>query len=180
MGKPKSPEHKEKIRQALLARGKGVADKTCSGCGECKPRDQFGLRKEEGYSRSKCKACERAAALAWRAANPYRVAENNRRASLRRWYGLDEERYGALLSAQGGVCAICRGTNRAGKRLFVDHCSSSGVIRGLLCNLCNMAIGALRHDADTIKRAALYVTNPPNRIEAAPSMPSGVRRLLKP
>jgi hypothetical protein len=43
--------------------------------------------------------------------------------------------------AQGGACAICRSEPEVNKPLAVDHCHATGVVRALLCNLCNLQIG---------------------------------------
>jgi len=45
---------------------------------------------------------------------------------------------GEMLSAQGGVCAICR--NASGQTLHVDHDHKTGYARGLLCRDCNRGI----------------------------------------
>jgi hypothetical protein len=55
-------------------------------------------------------------------------------------YGITVEQYDAMLGAQGGTCAICGGTN-PNRPLAVDHDHVSGLVRGLLCNGCNILIG---------------------------------------
>jgi len=55
----------------------------------------------------------------------------------RMWrYGLNPEQYRQV--TEGG-CWICAGT----KRLSIDHCHMTGVIRGLLCHKCNILAGWL-------------------------------------
>src|SRR5438270_7081083 len=53
-----------------------------------------------------------------------------RRHHLRTYYGLTLEEYDALYAAQNGCCAMCRQPRRI---LEVDHCHSTGKVRGLLC-----------------------------------------------
>jgi hypothetical protein len=65
-----------------------------------------------------------------------------------------------LLQEQCGCCAIClrpgsSGLGRVG--LSVDHNHETGRIRGLLCDHCNHAIGAMREDVERIKRAIAYL-----------------------
>jgi hypothetical protein len=45
----------------------------------------------------------------------------------------------ALRRWQAGVCAVCSASPR---RLLVDHCHRTGLVRGLLCTSCNTAEGA--------------------------------------
>lgn len=59
--------------------------------------------------------------------------------------------------AQGGVCKICRRPETQRKRLAVDHCHTTGAVRGLLCITCNAEIGHLLDDPEIIRRAADYV-----------------------
>lgn len=174
MGFQHSQEHREKIRQALLARGKGRQDKRCSSCELVKPRSQFGLR-PNGYSRSACLSCDLAAAKAWRKANPQKVQALNQRTNLKRYYGITEADYTAMFNAQGGVCAICRKPPNASThaRLYVDHCHGTSRIRGLLCNGCNRGIGYMHHEVARLRAAADYLLSPPANLIAEPQLPSG-------
>jgi hypothetical protein len=60
---------------------------------------------------------------------------------LRQQYKLTPAQYTALVEAQGSVCAICAKTPAPGRRLHVDHCHATGVVRALLCNKCNLNVG---------------------------------------
>lgn len=59
----------------------------------------------------------------------------------------------ALRRWQDGACAIC---SARPKRLLVDHCHRSGLVRGLLCTSCNTAEGL--RDAPSF---AAYRSHPP-------------------
>lgn len=85
------------------------------------------------------------------------------RASNLKRKGVTEQQYGALLTAQGGACAICRRTKpRSDQKNFaIDHCHATGVVRGLLCSRCNMALGLLDDSQEMLSRSAAYLTNPP-------------------
>jgi hypothetical protein len=78
-------------------------------------------------------------------------------------YGITAEDYWAIYEFQGGVCYICRrakGTGR--KKLSVDHCHKTGVVRGLVCGPCNRdVLGHLRDDTAALQRAIDYLTSPP-------------------
>lgn len=69
-----------------------------------------------------------------------------------------------MAQAQGYVCAICLQPEREVdyrtgnvKALAVDHDHTTGQVRGLLCFLCNTAIGKLGHSAVRLRRAAAYM-----------------------
>lgn len=81
--------------------------------------------------------------------------EYERSAALRK-FGLTIADYDALAKEQNGVCAICGGVNRD-RSLAVDHDHDNGIIRGLLCGRCNMAIGLMSDNADILRKAALYI-----------------------
>ena len=69
---------------------------------------------------------------------------------------LTEDEYKAMLEAQGGVCAICNEKPKSG-RLAVDHIHGTERVRGLLCNLCNPALGLFKDDPDRLKAAIEYL-----------------------
>lgn len=80
----------------------------------------------------------------------------------RRRFGLSAIQYWAIWDEQGGLCRICcRPETRqlSGKTtlLAVDHCHTTGVIRGLLCHRCNRVLGLMRDDSVAIARASQYL-----------------------
>ena len=76
-------------------------------------------------------------------------------------YGIDYNAYAYLFNTQGGRCAICSqppsGTGRQSGSLHVDHDHVTGKIRALLCNHCNVGLGALRDDPALLIAAAEYI-----------------------
>lgn len=81
-------------------------------------------------------------------------ARRARSAQLMYRYGITIEQFEELLDAQGGRCAICGDGN---ERLHVDHCHTTGRIRGLLCGKCNRGLGLLRDNPDILERGAEYL-----------------------
>lgn len=84
--------------------------------------------------------------------------------SLRRDYGISIEDYQELFEKQGGVCAICgrpdgdeKGNNNGSKSLAVDHDHETGVVRGLLCSMCNKGIGSLMDSRALLRKAIEYL-----------------------
>jgi Recombination endonuclease VII len=77
-----------------------------------------------------------------------------RRYELKRNYGLTPEMLASMVSAQSGLCAICR---EPGKRLVVDHNHATGKVRELLCPPCNHLLGAFKENIELMRKAALYI-----------------------
>lgn len=94
--------------------------------------------------------------------------EWSRRGFRQKLYGLTLEQYEFLLSDQGGRCAICGSTENSGVALGVDHDHRSGVVRGLLCDPCNIGIGGLREDPTLLAAAIAYVQREPPTIPELP------------
>ena len=95
---------------------------------------------------------------AYRRATPVREKER----SLRADFGISLEQYDQMLTAQNGVCAICKypethKRNGKVKALAVDHHHGTGKIRGLLCADCNTGIGKLKHDVNVLSNAIDYL-----------------------
>lgn len=94
-----------------------------------------------------------------------RTADGKRREKayrLRANYGLTHEQYDAMLSAQGGVCAICQKPETRVIRgvlmpLPVDHDHVTGKVRALLCHRCNATIGFMDENPDRLRRMASYI-----------------------
>jgi hypothetical protein len=82
-------------------------------------------------------------------------SERNRTHYHLRQYGISAAEYDALLKKQNGACAICR--RRSKERLCVDHCHWTGMIRGLLCRRCNLALGMLKDDQGSLIAAVAYL-----------------------
>jgi hypothetical protein len=73
-------------------------------------------------------------------------------------YGITMEQYNKLFQDQKGCCAIC-GVHQAeqNRRLHIDHCHETGVVRGLLCGNCNLALGHLKDSVEVIEKALVYM-----------------------
>lgn len=98
-----------------------------------------------------------AACKSWGERNPERLKALHKKHNLKRKYGLSLERYEELNSEQGGVCAICKKKDSAGRRLAVDHSHITGQIRALLCGNCNAALGLVNDSTETLFSAIAYL-----------------------
>lgn len=86
----------------------------------------------------------------------------NRKARLKINYGLNIADYDELLTKQRKVCAIC-GKKETRKdqfgicRLSIDHCHTTGKVRGLLCSKCNNGLARFKDDPKLLVAAANYL-----------------------
>lgn len=81
---------------------------------------------------------------------------------LKNKFGISVQQYDAMYAAQGGVCAICGSAETKVirgqvQRLAVDHDHTTGKVRGLLCHVCNVALGMLRDSPKLLQKALEYV-----------------------
>ena len=101
---------------------------------------------------------------------PEHVKKAEQKVRVRRWalltkYGLTMEEYQAMIDEQNGRCAICSqvpsprrvrdGVWASG--LVVDHNHETGIVRGLLCNGCNRAMGLFKDSSATLNAALAYM-----------------------
>lgn len=82
---------------------------------------------------------------------------SNRKASLKRNYGISLEQYNNLLKEQNGCCYICKELPSK-KQLAVDHCHTTNKVRKLLCSKCNTALGLVNDNPEILKTMILYLT----------------------
>ena len=118
----------------------------CAFCGENPPRD--GLKSCVGCSEQK------------------RTRPVTRKDRLKKLYGLSMEEFENLWVRQQGCCSICRrefdshekGTSPpSAAKAHVDHSHVTGKVRGLLCNRCNLLLGAAKDDPKLLTEAILYL-----------------------
>ena len=121
--------------------------KKCSACDTDKPLEDFKKNKQGKLGRySICKKCDSER-------QKYRYTNGDSYAvRLNRLYGLTVDEYEQMYAEANGCCQVCGiSEEEHGKRLAVDHCHSTGKVRGLLCSKCNTALGQLD---DSLKRIA--------------------------
>lgn len=99
----------------------------------------------------------------WRARSRARYASvdgrlDRRGRNLKKKYGMTLEQYAALEGRQNGVCAICgEGPRGKNQRLVVDHSHATGIIRALLCQPCNLGLGAFKDKVFSLMKAVQYL-----------------------
>ena len=117
-------------------------------------------KKESAKTNDKEKAKKRS--KDWRLKNPERS-----RNSVKEWqkahpefalnqklkkYGLKIDEYYKLVYIQDGKCAICKKKIEA-----IDHNHTTGNVRGLLCNKCNLGLGHFNDNIKLVQKALDYL-----------------------
>lgn len=82
--------------------------------------------------------------------------------NLQRKYGINISDYNRMHNEQDGKCGICkrkesRIANDKLTRLSVDHCHSTGKVRGLLCFACNSTLGKYDDKIEFLKSMIDYL-----------------------
>lgn len=81
---------------------------------------------------------------------------------MKKNYGINFKQYEEMLFSQNNQCAICKAEppkNQHKTRLNIDHCHTTGKIRGLLCDCCNRALGLMRDNTELLEKAIQYLNN---------------------
>ncbi len=66
-------------------------------------------------------------------------------------YRIGKPQWDKMLFEQKNKCALCQRNPEV-----VDHCHNSGVVRGLLCNVCNVLIKILDMDKEYLNKSIVY------------------------
>lgn len=128
--------------------------KNCEGCG-----NEFEVVKGRGHNnRITCYACTN---------NDKKLSYRNKH--LKKKYGITQFQYSQMFKDQDSKCKICeeemnflngspmKGEERNGRDCCVDHCHTTGEVRGLLCFHCNTALGHLFDNIHLLERIREYL-----------------------
>jgi len=155
----------EKSETAEFFRSNGFKGlrNSCRDC-EAAARREYYAKNPEKHCEATRKWCrdnpEQHAATKrkWCRKNPDKIAAHHRKAN----YGLTDGDFKNLLELQQGGCAICgfvfpiiTGDRKVSPH--VDHCHTSGKIRGLLCSGCNTVLGRAKDSVHILEKAIQYL-----------------------
>lgn len=147
--------------------------KVCGDCKLVKPLSDF--NKDKGKTDGRhwcCKPCRKkyrqqthvktqisAYNKAERKRNPELTKQRDRKYTLLRYWSMTPDEFEALLNKHNRQCGICKKAERSSdkKPLVIDHCHTTGQIRGILCDNCNRGIGLLRDSTEILDAAIAYL-----------------------
>lgn len=130
--------------------------KVCKTCNVAKPDDQYYGDSYRDGKYKECKECCNIRSKKWAKENPEKVKEKRRKQRLKQKYGITVEQYNEMFKQQKGLCAICKQEHKR-RPLNVDHDHSTGAVRKLLCDKCNMALGLINDSKDILKEMIRYL-----------------------
>lgn len=100
---------------------------------------------------------------------PEHRLEGYKNKHLKRNYGLTLFQFNQMLDEQQGKCCTCartldrerfktaKGKGRSSAEPVVDHCHTSGKVRGILCLHCNTALGHVFDNLDILNKMIGYL-----------------------
>jgi hypothetical protein len=115
--------------------------------------------KKNGKRQVQCHACLKERMRIYKHDNVARYSERRTAHERKKKYGVSPVDYAEMLVKQNGVCAICKGLNRDGRSLALDHCHQTGKKRGLLCGRCNLTLGRVEDDVEILWGMIQYLEN---------------------
>jgi hypothetical protein len=142
------PEYRKKTSEAIKK------PPCCPVCGE-KDIAKFYVDKNGHRSTKVCSECHKIQCKErW-----HNRSWMDRWASRNYLYGVTKEFLLDLYEKQQGKCKICGIKPQTTRGLHIDHCHSTGKVRGLLCHGCNTSIGAMKEDPEILLKAIAYLRN---------------------
>lgn len=111
----------------------GIEYKWCGGC------DRFVQNTSKFWPKRESSSCKKC----------------GRMYVLKKHYNIEYGEYLDLIKKCNRRCLICK----SDKRLCVDHCHTSGKVRGILCSTCNSALGQFKDNIEHMKLAVDYLKN---------------------
>lgn len=145
-----------------------MISKNCSKCKLNLEVSLFSKRTDKPHLYgSWCKICIRVKSKEHNLNNKLYFKENYKKKtdhyknlSLIRDYGIDLVKYNQMFVEQSGCCKICNVHQSDLKiSLAVDHCHTTGKVRGLLCGSCNRALGLFKDEPEILLEAARYLND---------------------
>ena len=109
-----------------------------------------------------CISCCRKRDKEWYANNKTERKKYNLEAYYKRQYNFTLKERDAFFKSHNNKCNICnikvkKNVNLAINQGVIDHCHETKMVRGLLCNQCNKALGCFKDDITAMKSAIKYM-----------------------
>lgn len=129
----------------------------CAACGALKEFNQFYIdesRSDNDRIWIKGKRCKKCISKASAAAR-IRIYGSNGLSRKYHRYKITKDHINEMIKYYNGLCPICLKR----KVEVIDHDHESNRVRGMLCNICNQALGMIGDDNDIPNRLLKYFTD---------------------
>jgi hypothetical protein len=147
----------EKNKEVLKARSKAYYEKNKEACTVYK-KAYYKKNKEAIKAHyEKNKEARAVYTKAYREKNKEAIAAQRKAYIILKNYGITLVEKKKMRDEQGNKCKICYQDFFPDVEPHVDHCHTSGKIRGLLCVRCNMGLGQFRDNPLALIKAAEYL-----------------------
>lgn len=98
----------------------------------------------------------------WYKANKDKANKRSTEWHYQTYYGISYSDFLTLANTQNNKCQICSvdltfGTEKKATKAVLDHCHTTGKIRGVLCSACNTALGKFKDDTLILSEAINYL-----------------------
>lgn len=135
--------------------------KQCVKCLVTKPLSEFSFKRPKNRKpgfQPRCKCCAKEDTKEWR---QQQSEERLKDLYYKRTYGMSVQDFNFLLQQQKHSCKICGKSivvdGISSNRAVVDHCHTTGRVRGILCNECNRGLGYFHDNINSLENAIDYL-----------------------
>lgn len=136
--------------KSIGKRGKRTILK-CINCGE--DFSELNTKIKNGKGKFCCNECYKQ----YRKKNKKDEKKLNKLYQIKTKYNLSSDDYFNLFERQNNKCAICGIEFKTINEGCVDHCHNTNIIRGILCNKCNLLLGMANDNIKILENAIFYL-----------------------
>lgn len=136
--------------------------KTCKKCKQEKSLSEFSHKRPKNRKpglQPHCKECAIEDTRDWRLKQS---TDRLKDLYYKRTYNITLKDFNNRFIIQEGKCLLCKKELNvfgiSGDRACVDHCHTTGMIRGILCNECNRGLGYFKDNIMTLQNAIQYLS----------------------
>lgn len=135
------------------------SSRVCFGCKTELPlTNEYFYRSNTRYYQRECKKCNKIRRSKWWKSK--KGKRSSRNTKLKSKYGISIKEFELLLEAWNYSCGIC-GKQQVidSVELCVDHDHKTGLIRGILCQSCNLALGNFKDSIKNVVNGVDYLVS---------------------
>lgn len=129
--------------------------KDCTKCGVELVIGSTWTDSKKKYSDYRCIKCTTKYRKEWAESRGEKETKNRRHNHFKRTYKITYDQFEKLWIGQDYKCAICNCD--VSEKFNVDHCHTTGIVRGILCWDCNIGLGKFKDSISSLEKAIHYL-----------------------